>query len=118
MYSYANEVTSMTPGRGSYSMEFLHCDFVTQKIAERVIAAHKSHHAGDDEGEAASAEPVARSRTSPEAGLLAALGLRLARRDGLSLSLCGRLMASGILSGRSAALTRRRTAETGARAGV
>jgi len=54
MYSYANELISMTQGRGSYSMEFSHCDFVPQKIAERVIAARKSNHAGDDQGVAAS----------------------------------------------------------------
>ena len=55
MYSYANGLISMTQGRGSYSMEFSHRDFVPQKIAERVIAAHKLHHEGDGEGELASA---------------------------------------------------------------
>jgi elongation factor G len=53
MLSYANELISMTQGRGSYSMEFLHYDFVPAEIAEKVIAAHKAHH-GDQE-EAASA---------------------------------------------------------------
>ncbi len=55
MLSYANELISMTQGRGSYSMEFSHYDFVPTEIAEKVIAAHKPHHAGDQEGEAASA---------------------------------------------------------------
>jgi elongation factor G len=55
MLSYANELISMTQGRGSYSMEFSHYDFVPAEIAEKVIAAHKLHHAGEDEGEAASA---------------------------------------------------------------
>jgi elongation factor G len=55
MLSYANELISMTQGRGSYSMEFSHYDFVPAEIAEKVIAAHKPHHAGEDEGEAASA---------------------------------------------------------------
>jgi elongation factor G len=53
MLSYANELISMTQGRGSYSMEFLHYDFVPNEIAEKVIAAHKPHH-GEEE-EAASA---------------------------------------------------------------
>jgi elongation factor G len=53
MLSYANELISMTQGRGSYSMEFSHYDFVPAEIAEKVIAAHKPHH--EEEGEAASA---------------------------------------------------------------
>jgi elongation factor G len=53
MLSYANELISMTQGRGSYSMEFSHYDFVPQEIAEKVIAAHKPHHV--EEGEAATA---------------------------------------------------------------
>ena len=48
MLSYANELTSMTQGRGSYSMEFSHYDFVPAGIAEKVIAAHKPHHAGEE----------------------------------------------------------------------
>jgi len=55
MLSYANELISMTQGRGSYSMEFSHYDFVPSELAEKVIAAHKPHHAGEEEGEAASA---------------------------------------------------------------
>jgi len=53
MLSYANELISMTQGRGSYSMEFSHYDFVPQELAEKVIAAHKPHHV--EEGEAATA---------------------------------------------------------------
>jgi len=49
MLSYANELTSMTQGRGSYSMEFSHYDFVPQEIAEKVIAAHKPHHGEEEE---------------------------------------------------------------------
>ena len=52
MLSYANDLTSMTQGRGSYSMEFSHYDFVPSELAEKVIAAHKPH---GDEGEAATA---------------------------------------------------------------
>jgi elongation factor G len=53
MLSYANELISMTQGRGSYSMEFSHYDFVPAELAEKVIAAHKPHHAGEEEAEAA-----------------------------------------------------------------
>ena len=53
MLSYANDLISMTQGRGSYSMEFSHYDFVPSEIAEKVIAAHKPHHTGDEEHEAA-----------------------------------------------------------------
>ncbi|HXX44978.1 MAG TPA: elongation factor G [Candidatus Acidoferrales bacterium] len=53
MLSYANELTSMTQGRGSYSMEFSHYDYVPQELADKVIAAHKPHHA--EESEAATA---------------------------------------------------------------
>ena len=42
MLSYANELTSMTQGRGSYSMEFSHYDYVPAEIAEKVIAAHRA----------------------------------------------------------------------------
>ena len=52
MLSYANELTSMTQGRGSYSMEFSHYDFVPGELAEKVIAAHKPHHVGEEESEA------------------------------------------------------------------
>jgi elongation factor G len=53
MLSYANELISMTQGRGSYSMEFLHYDFVPNEIAEKVIAAHKPHAAVDEEAASA-----------------------------------------------------------------
>jgi elongation factor G len=53
MLSYANELISMTQGRGSYSMEFSHYDFVPAELAEKVIAAHKPHHAGEEEAEPA-----------------------------------------------------------------
>ena len=48
MLSYANELTSMTQGRGSYSMEFSHYDFVPQELAEKIIAAHKPHHVEEE----------------------------------------------------------------------
>jgi elongation factor G len=48
MLSYANELISLTQGRGSYSMEFSHYDYVPNETAEKVIAAHKPHHAGEE----------------------------------------------------------------------
>jgi elongation factor G len=39
---------SLTQGRGSYAMEFSHYDYVPNEIAEKVIAAHKPHHAGEE----------------------------------------------------------------------
>jgi elongation factor G len=53
MLSYANDLTSMTQGRGSYTMEFSHYDFVPGEIAEKVIAAHKPHATEDEEGTSA-----------------------------------------------------------------
>ncbi len=49
MLSYANELTSLTQGRGSYTMEFSHYDYVPNEIAEKVIAAHKPAHVADEE---------------------------------------------------------------------
>jgi elongation factor G len=49
MLSYANDLISMTQGRGSYSMEFSHYDIVPNEIAEKVIAAHKPHAAAEEE---------------------------------------------------------------------
>jgi elongation factor G len=42
MLSYANDLTSMTQGRASYTMEFSHYDYVPAEIAEKVIAAAKA----------------------------------------------------------------------------
>ena len=52
MLSYANDLTSMTQGRASYTMELSHYDYVPGEIAEKIIAAHKPHA---EEEEAASA---------------------------------------------------------------
>ncbi|HTU32221.1 MAG TPA: elongation factor G [Candidatus Acidoferrum sp.] len=48
MLSYANELTSMTQGRGTYSMDFSRYDFVPNELAEKVIALHKPHHEGEE----------------------------------------------------------------------
>jgi elongation factor G len=51
MLTYANDLTSMTQGRGSFSMEFSHYDFVPQQQAEKIIAAAGGRPADeDDEG--------------------------------------------------------------------
>ena len=44
MLSYATDLTSMTQGRASYSMEFSHYDYVPNELAEKVIATHKAAH--------------------------------------------------------------------------
>jgi elongation factor G len=44
MLSYATDLTSMTQGRATYSMEYSHYDYVPNELAEKVIAAHKSTH--------------------------------------------------------------------------
>jgi elongation factor G len=51
MLSYANDLTSMTQGRASYSMEFSHYDFVPNEIAEKVIAQAKASREGQPEEE-------------------------------------------------------------------
>ena len=48
MLTYANELTSMTQGRGSFSMEMDHYDFVPHQVAEKVIAAAKREREGDE----------------------------------------------------------------------
>ena len=47
MLSYATDLTSMTQGRASYSMEFSHYDYVPNEIAEKVIAAAKAAREGE-----------------------------------------------------------------------
>jgi elongation factor G len=47
MLSYATDLTSMTQGRASYSMEFAHYDFVPNEIAEKVIAHAKATRQGE-----------------------------------------------------------------------
>jgi len=49
MLSYANDLVSITQGRGSYSMEFDHYDYVPHETAEKVIAAHKPHRVSTEE---------------------------------------------------------------------
>jgi elongation factor G len=51
MLTYANDLTSMTQGRASFTMEFGHYDFVPQQQAEKIVAAAGGRRAEeDDEG--------------------------------------------------------------------
>jgi elongation factor G len=51
MLSYQNELTSMTQGRGTFTMEFDHYDFVPSGQADKIIAAAKAAKAGVEEEE-------------------------------------------------------------------
>ena len=51
MLSYQNDLTSMTQGRASFSMEFDHYDYVPQLQAEKIIAAAKAARAGEEDAE-------------------------------------------------------------------
>lgn len=51
MLSYQNDLTSMTQGRASFSMEFDHYDFVPGLQAEKIIAAAKAARSGEVEEE-------------------------------------------------------------------
>ena len=52
MLSYQNDLTSMTQGRATFSMEFSHYDYVPQLQADKVIAAAKAGRVGEvDEDE-------------------------------------------------------------------
>ena len=48
MLSYANDLTSMTQGRGSFTMEFDHYDFVPQQVADKIVAAAQAARAGEE----------------------------------------------------------------------
>jgi elongation factor G len=51
MLTYASDLTSMTQGRGTYSMDFSHYDVVPQPIAEKITAAAKAAGVGKEEEE-------------------------------------------------------------------
>jgi elongation factor G len=51
MLSYQSDLTSMTQGRASFSMEFDHYDFVPGLQAEKVIAAARAAKTGEEEEE-------------------------------------------------------------------
>jgi elongation factor G len=49
MLAYASDLTSMTQGRGTYSMEMSHYDVVPQMIADKIVAAHKPSAVEEEE---------------------------------------------------------------------
>ena len=51
MLSYAPTLTSMTQGRGDYTMEFSHYEIVPAQIAEKIISQARAAKAGSEEGE-------------------------------------------------------------------
>ena len=51
MLNYQNDLTAMTQGRASFTMEFDHYDFVPQLQADKIIAAAKAAKAGEEEEE-------------------------------------------------------------------
>ena len=53
MLTYASDLTSMTQGRGTFSMEFSHYDVAPSQISDKIIAAAKAergHTAPEEEG--------------------------------------------------------------------
>jgi elongation factor G len=52
MLNYQNDLTSMTQGRASFTMEYDHYDFVPPQQMEKIVAAAKAHQTGvEDEDE-------------------------------------------------------------------
>jgi elongation factor G len=51
MLNYQSDLTAMTQGRASFTMEFDHYDFVPQLQADKIIAAAKAAKAGEEEEE-------------------------------------------------------------------
>lgn len=51
MLSYQSDLTSMTQGRASFSMEFDHYDYVPQLQADKIVAAAKATQTGEEEAE-------------------------------------------------------------------
>ena len=51
MLSYQSDLTSMTQGRASFSMEFDHYDYVPQIQADKIVAAAKAARTGEEEAE-------------------------------------------------------------------
>jgi elongation factor G len=51
MLNYQSDLTAMTQGRASFTMEFDHYDYVPQLQAEKIIASAKAAKAGEEEEE-------------------------------------------------------------------
>ena len=51
MLNYQSDLTSITQGRASFSMDFDHYDYVPQLQADKIVAAAKAARAGEEEAE-------------------------------------------------------------------
>jgi elongation factor G len=51
MLTYASDLTSMTQGRGSYSMDFSHYDIVPQQISDKIVTEARAAGHGKEEEE-------------------------------------------------------------------
>ncbi len=51
MLTYASDLTSMTQGRGTYSMEFSHYDLVPQPVTDKIVTAARAAGHGKEEEE-------------------------------------------------------------------
>ncbi len=51
MLNYQSDLTSITQGRASFSMEFDHYDYVPQLQADKIVAAAKAARTGEEEAE-------------------------------------------------------------------
>lgn len=49
MFTYANDLRSMTQGKGSYTMKFSHYENVPGKIAQPIITHYQEHHKEEEE---------------------------------------------------------------------
>ncbi len=49
MLTYANQLQSLTSGRGLYSMEFLHYEEVPSHLAQKLVEQRKAEKEGDKE---------------------------------------------------------------------
>jgi elongation factor G len=51
MLDFATSLTSITQGRGSYTMEFSHYDYVPHELEQKIVAQAKAAKAGEVEEE-------------------------------------------------------------------
>jgi elongation factor G len=51
MLNYQNDLTSMTQGRGAFTMEYDHYDYVPPQQMDKIVAAAKAHLTGEEEEE-------------------------------------------------------------------
>ena len=51
MLDFATSLTSITQGRGSYTMEYSHYDYVPHELEQKIIAHAKAGKAGEVEEE-------------------------------------------------------------------